>query len=224
MTDTRSILPWLEANQESLPLGLAIAAGIVAVMLVLRWIGGRMAASDPHCASWTGVVGQVLARTGVLFMVATALDIVVTYAGAPARIARLVDIAFIVTASLQAAIWGRELVLGLIAHRVGDDTQTTLGNAIGIIRVLVSVAFFALAFIVILDNLGVNVTALVAGLGIGGIAIGLAAQGIFSDLFAALAILFDRPFRRRFRALPTSCSSLPLRCRLRYGRARSSSA
>ncbi len=61
---------------------------------------------------------------------------------------------------------------------------------------LVSVALFALAIVVILDNLGVNVTALVAGLGIGGIAIGLAAQGIFSDLFAALAILFDKPFRR----------------------------
>ena len=41
-----------------------------------------------------------------------------------------------------------------------------------------------------------NVTGLVAGLGIGGIAIGLAAQGIFADLFAALAILFDKPFRR----------------------------
>ena len=65
-----------------------------------------------------------------------------------------------------------------------------------LIRVLVSVLLFALAIVVILDNLGVNVTALVAGLGIGGIAIGLAAQGIFSDLFAALAILFDRPFRR----------------------------
>src|SRR5690606_10817468 len=49
--------------------------------------------------------------------------------------------------------------------------------------------------IVVLDNLGVNVTALVAGLGIGGIAIGLAAQGIFSDLFAALSIIFDKPFR-----------------------------
>jgi small-conductance mechanosensitive channel len=48
----------------------------------------------------------------------------------------------------------------------------------------------------VLDNLGVNVTGLVAGLGIGGIAIGLAAQGIFADLFAALAILFDKPFRR----------------------------
>ena len=41
-----------------------------------------------------------------------------------------------------------------------------------------------------------NVTALVAGLGIGGIAIGLAAQGIFSDLFAALSILFDKPFKK----------------------------
>ena len=47
-----------------------------------------------------------------------------------------------------------------------------------------------------LDNLGVNVTGLVAGLGVGGIAIGLAAQGIFADLFAAIAIIFDRPFRR----------------------------
>ena len=65
-----------------------------------------------------------------------------------------------------------------------------------IIRVLVSVALFAIAGILILDNLGVNVTALVAGLGIGGIAIGLAAQGIFSDLFAALSILFDKPFKK----------------------------
>ena len=80
---------------------------------------------------------------------------------------------------------------------MGDGTtESALGSATSIIRVLVSVALFALAIVVILDNLGVNVTALVAGLGIGGIAIGLAAQGIFSDLFAALAILFDKPFRR----------------------------
>ncbi len=66
----------------------------------------------------------------------------------------------------------------------------------GIIRLLVTIAIFAIATIVILDNLGVNVTGLVAGLGIGGIAIGLAAQGIFDDLFAALSIIFDKPFRR----------------------------
>ena len=66
----------------------------------------------------------------------------------------------------------------------------------GLIRLLVTFALFAIALIVVLDNLGVNVTGLVAGLGVGGIAIGLAAQGIFADLFAALSIIFDKPFRR----------------------------
>ncbi|HUG45287.1 MAG TPA: mechanosensitive ion channel domain-containing protein, partial [Sphingomicrobium sp.] len=100
---------------------------------------------------------------------------------------------------LQGAVWARELVLGMIERRAAaaeDPSESGIANAMSVIRVLVSIALFAIAIIVILDNLGVNVTALIAGLGIGGIAIGLAAQGIFSDLFAALAILFDRPFRR----------------------------
>jgi len=85
----------------------------------------------------------------------------------------------------------------VISRKAGEDpAETAVGNAMAVIRVLVSIAVFALAIVVILDNLGVNVTALVAGLGVGGIAIGLAAQGIFSDLFAALSILFDKPFRR----------------------------
>jgi small-conductance mechanosensitive channel len=109
----------------------------------------------------------------------------------------LIDIAFIIAFFLQGAIWVRELILGLIGRKVAEENGSgALGNAMAIIRVLVSVALFTIAGILILDNLGVNVTALVAGLGIGGIAIGLAAQGIFSDLFAALAIVFDRPFRR----------------------------
>src|SRR5690606_11757953 len=76
-----------------------------------------------------------------------------------------------------------------------DAEANGLASAMGIIKLLVSIAVFAIAAVVILDNLGANVTGLVAGLGIGGIAIGLAAQGIFSDLFAALSILFDKPFR-----------------------------
>ena len=104
---------------------------------------------------------------------------------------------FVISAAFQAAVWARELVLGYVEHRVGADEQhSTLGSAVGIIRLLVTVALFAIAIILILDNVGVNVTGLIAGLGIGGIAIGLAAQGIFSDLFAALSIIFDKPFRR----------------------------
>jgi small-conductance mechanosensitive channel len=196
MKDATSIIPWLRANQDSLPLGVATAIGIVAVMYLTRWIGSRIVAGDPDCRTWKGVLGRVLSKTSIAFMVVTAIDIVINYVAAPARLERAADVAFIVVAAFQAAIWGRELVLGLISRRVGESTETTLGNATAIIRLFVNVAFFSLAFILILDNLGFNVTALVAGLGIGGIAIGLAAQGIFSDLFAALSILFDRPFRR----------------------------
>ena len=192
-----ALVDWFQVNQEDLPIGLAVAAGIVGVMLVLRWIGSWMVTGDPDCTRWRGVIGRVLSKTGILFMVAAALDIVVTYAEVPDRLGRLVDILFIIAFAFQGAIWARELILGLIGRRAADeDGETTLSNAMSVIRVLVSVALFAIAIIVILDNLGVNVTALVAGLGIGGIAIGLAAQGIFSDLFAALSIIFDRPFRR----------------------------
>jgi small-conductance mechanosensitive channel len=146
---------------------------------------------------WKGIIGRVLARTTVFFMVAAAVDIVASYASMPSKLSRLADILFIIASALQAAIWAREIIVGVIRSRVGEDPgASTLGNAMALIRVLVNVAVFAIALIVILDNLGVNVTALVAGLGIGGIAIGLAAQGIFSDLFAALSIVFDRPFRR----------------------------
>jgi small-conductance mechanosensitive channel len=191
-----SLANWFVANRDALPVGLAVAAGIVAVMLAIRWLGGWLQRGDPYCTHWRGVIGRVLAKTTLFFMVAAAFDIVVTFAEVPARIGRLLDILFIIAFSFQGAIWARELILGTIARKVGEDRETTLGNAAAVIRVLVSVAVFALAIIVVLDNLGANVTALIAGLGVGGIAIGLAAQGIFSDLFAALSILFDRPFRR----------------------------
>ena len=191
------ILAWLTDNADRLALGALIAAGLVGVMLVLREVGHRLLAADPDCRGWRGVIGRVLSKTTILFMVAAAIAIVINYAEVPPKPKRLADILFVIAAALQGAIWGREIILGVIASRVGDDDGgSTLGNALALIRVLVSVALFAIALIFILDNLGVNVTGLVAGLGIGGIAIGLAAQGIFSDLFAALSIMFDRPFRR----------------------------
>jgi small-conductance mechanosensitive channel len=192
-----NLLDWLLANLDQLATGAIVAAGIVGFMLVMRWIGNRILDGETEVIGWKGIVGRVLSKTGVFFMVAAAIDIVCTYSNVPPKLARLADILFIVASALQVAIWAREVILGMIRSRVGEDPgSSTLGNAMAIIRVLVSVAVFAIAFIVILDNLGVNVTALVAGLGIGGIAIGLAAQGIFSDLFAALSILFDKPFRR----------------------------
>ncbi|MBV8908604.1 MAG: mechanosensitive ion channel [Sphingomonas sp.] len=188
---------WLEANRDGLMIGLAVGAGLVVVMLVLRTLGERTVRRDPDGMSWRTVIGRVLAKTSLAFMIFAAADVVSNYAELPHKAARLIDIGFIIAFALQGAVWVRELTLGVIGRRVAEENGSgALGNAMAIIRVLVSVTLFAIAGILILDNLGVNVTALVAGLGIGGIAIGLAAQGIFSDLFAALAILFDKPFKK----------------------------
>jgi small-conductance mechanosensitive channel len=188
---------WLAQNRHELLIGGLAALAAVAIMLVLREIGRQISAKDPHCRTWRSVIGRVLAKTSVVFMVLAALDVLASYTDPPQRLARIVNIAFVIVAALQGALWARELVMGVVGRHSGDEAgETALDNARAVIRVLVSVALFAIAIIVILDNLGVNVTALVAGLGIGGIAIGLAAQGIFSDLFAALSILFDKPFRR----------------------------
>ena len=192
-----SIVNCFVENRAELPIAIGTAAAIILLMLGLRRMGTWLLGKDPECRHWRGVIGRVLQKTTILFMATAALDIVATYAAVPAKVERLFDIAFTIGFALQGAIWARELVLGVISRNSGEDTgESAVGNAISVIRVLVSVALFAIAIIVILDNLGINVTALVAGLGIGGIAIGLAAQGIFSDLFAALAILFDKPFKR----------------------------
>ncbi|HMI41246.1 MAG TPA: mechanosensitive ion channel family protein, partial [Sphingomicrobium sp.] len=148
-------LNWFTANADRLILGTLIAAGLVGIMLILRWIGERIVARDPDRMTWQGVVGSVLARTSLLFMIAAALDIVMSYADAPARITRVTDVLLIIAAALQAAVWARELIIGAISRRVGEHPgESTLGNALSIIRVLVSVALFAIAIIVILDNLG----------------------------------------------------------------------
>ncbi|HEX2803504.1 MAG TPA: mechanosensitive ion channel domain-containing protein [Sphingomicrobium sp.] len=188
---------WLTQNSNELLIGGAVAVALVAVMLILRKVGEAIVRDDPDCRTWRSVVGRVLAKTNLAFMVLAAVEIVARYTEAPPKIAHPLDIAFTIAMALQAAIWGRELIMGIVARHAGDEVgETALDNARAVIRVLVSIALFAIAGIVILDNVGVNVTALIAGFGIGGIAIGLAAQGIFSDLFAALSILFDKPFRR----------------------------
>jgi len=188
---------WFEANRDGLLIGLMVAVVIVAVMLLLRQLGRAAVRRDPEGSGWHAVIGRVLAKTSLAFMILAAADAVATYADLPRKVAHLLDVGFVIAFAIQGAVWGRELILGLIGRKVAEEQGSgTLANAVAIIRLLVSVTLFAIAGILILDNLGVNVTALIAGLGIGGIAIGLAAQGIFADLFAALSILFDKPFKR----------------------------
>ena len=189
---------WIGTHWVQVLIAFGVAALIVAALHFARRMGRRLCERSTGPAGWGTVFGRAIVRTGNVFIVLLAAKLVVGFANAPVEITRIVGFLFTVAAVFQVAIWAREVILGAVEHRTRGEHYSgeAIGSAMGIIRLLVSFAVFAVAFIVVLDNLGVNVTGLVAGLGVGGIAIGLAAQGIFADLFAALAIIFDRPFRR----------------------------
>jgi small-conductance mechanosensitive channel len=189
---------WVEGN--AVELGIAVAAAVI-VFLMLSWlkrVAAKIARESEHRAELKSIIARTLARTSKFFRIMVAVELVNRYANAPEMLARTIDVLFTIAVVLQVAIWLREIILGFIERRAsnGQHERDTLASAMVLIRLLVSFAVFAIAAIVILDNLGVNVTGLIAGLGVGGIAIGLAAQGIFSDLFAAISIIFDKPFRR----------------------------
>jgi len=178
---------------------IAITAGVViyAALGLLNGLVQRLLKRGAGSAPFMGVFADALSRTTHVFMMLVAARLVVGFADPPAGLVRIIGFLFTIVAAFQVAIWLRAVALGVIQLRSDPEMggNETLANASGLIRALVSVTIFAIAAVVTLDNLGVNVTALVAGLGIGGIAIGLAAQGIFSDLFASLSIIFDKPFR-----------------------------
>ena len=201
-TQTRAFfadgIAWLQSHWLQILIAAGIAALIVVGLHVLRRWGMKLCEKSAGPAGWGTNFGRTVARPGHFFIIMVAAKLVTGYASPPQAVTQTINFLFTLAAVFQAAIWAREVILGAIEKRTESESYQgeALLSALGLIRLLVTFALFAIALVVVLDNLGVNVTGLVAGLGVGGIAIGLAAQGIFADLFAALAIIFDRPFRR----------------------------
>lgn len=112
------------------------------------------------------------------------------------RMANIVSTVVIMALLIQAAIWGDKVISFWLNryqkwHLEEDAASVTTINALSFVARL---ALFTLVVLLALDNLGVDVTALIASLGIGGVAVALAVQNILADLFASLSIALDKPF------------------------------
>lgn len=188
---------WIAQDSGTALAAIAVGIAIYAIASGLRWGIVRLLGAQHTVTTWRGFVRRIVKRTRGWFIAISAADVVTHLFTTPGPLQAFINFFFTIACAVQGALWLREIILSLVERRAapGSDDHSALASAMGIITILVNVVVWALAIILVLDNLGVNVTALVAGLGVGGIAIGLAAQGIFSDLFAALSILFDRPFR-----------------------------
>jgi small-conductance mechanosensitive channel len=97
---------------------------------------------------------------------------------------------------LQTATWSNQL----INHILNQYTQNTVEdegdrkNTVAILGLASRVVLWTILLLLALDNLGIEITGLITGLGIGGIAIALAVQNILSDLLAYISIMMDKPF------------------------------
>ena len=99
---------------------------------------------------------------------------------------------------LQAALWGTELISYVLERyaRLTVDDEPGVVNTLSVLGFVARVVMWATVLLLVLDNIGVEITGLLAGLGISGIAVALAVQNILGDLFAYLSIMLDRPFAR----------------------------
>jgi small-conductance mechanosensitive channel len=179
-------------------LAAALAIGIMSTLLVLRRLARRhhQRLLKTERVEIIEVPLEVLARTTLLFFIAVALFTGLNTLDMSQRTRLVLNSAITIALFLQAGLWaaaGTTAWLGR-KQRSAMTTDRAIAGSLGIIAFIAKGVIWAMVILLILDNLGVNITALVAGLGIGGIAVALAVQNILGDLFASLSITFDKPF------------------------------
>ena len=198
-----TLLLGVPMTQWVLAAGAALAAYFV-MRTALRFARGRIrrsAEADP-AARGLGQVRPTLAQmldatNGLLLTVASVL-VGLSLLDLPARWSDRVAQLWYVTVALQLALWGARLIDVLMQRQLmrhaapGSSPQATVSSTL--IGWGLNTALWAVVALAVLSNLGFNITAFVASLGIGGIAIALAAQNILGDLFASIAIALDKPF------------------------------
>jgi len=179
-------------------LALAIALMVFLALVALRWVLvlnlGRVAQRTSN--RWDDVIAAVIRRTTNYTLLFAGL-----YAGSRALTltsngSYALRIIGVLVVTVQLALWGNIVITAAIRgqmerHLQEDAAAATTINALGFIGRL---ALYALLLLLALDNLGVDITALVTGLGVGGVAVALALQTVLGDLFASLAIVLDKPF------------------------------
>lgn len=185
-----TVQDWINAGGAAL--GVFILVWIFRQVLVRRL--ARLSRSTETSAGIS--IAAMLSDTHTLLLLPLALYAASLSLELPPRIDRVVVGITVVSVILQVAFWGNALIAVSLQRYVKAKAHEDAGTAttISVLGFLGRLVLGAILTLLALSNLGFDITALVAGLGIGGIAVALAAQNILGDLFASLSIVFDKPF------------------------------
>ena len=160
-------------------------------------IGRRLARrTADHPVNFLLLLRALIDATTRIFMLAVAIYLALRWLKIPPRAEKIVDTSILVVTWWQVGHWLSALVKHVIEVRRGREFAGTEGAAsLNILRFVAVMIVWVIAILMLLTNLGVKVGPLIAGLGIGGVAIALAVQNVLGDLFASLSIALDKPFR-----------------------------
>ena len=112
----------------------------------------------------------------------------------PRRVDQLFQIAIVVGIWLQIGIWAAAAARFALHRRESQAADARLSGTMDVLIFVLGLIIWTVVTLLAMENLGINVGPLIAGLGVGGIAIALAVQAILGDLFASLSIALDKPF------------------------------
>ncbi len=180
-----------------------IAGGLFVViwltlLLVRRLAVQRLEELDQRedSAAAINVAVEVAHNTRNWFLFLLALFIGTRFLELPDDIDTWAYRAVMIATLLQGGLWLSAGVTKSIQKKRQHDLEESPDDvaAMDILSFIARVTIWSLVLLAVLDNLGVNITTLIAGLGVGGIAVALAAQNILGDLFASLSIVLDKPF------------------------------
>jgi small-conductance mechanosensitive channel len=135
-------------------------------------------------------------RTSRVFLFAVALFLASRHLVFPPRLERVVEIVIVCLFWLQVGLWGMASVrFGIDVRRAqNSELDSMLTGSLDVILFCAGLIIWAMVMLLALDNLGVQIKPLLAGLGIGGIAVALAVQTVLSDVLASVSIALDKPF------------------------------
>lgn len=176
----------------------AVGVGLFLALLAVRRLVRRyhLKLKQTEEIELVEVPVEVLSGTSSLFFVVVSLFAGLGTLTMGESTARVLNSAVTIALFGQVGSWAAAATGILLERRRRRviATDRAVASSLGIIGFLLRAVIWSVITLLVLDNLGVDVTALVAGLGIGGVAIALASQNILGDLFASLSITFDRPF------------------------------
>lgn len=139
---------------------------------------------------------QILGATRLPFMLAVSLLVSISQMDIPPDQRKWIQYAWIVILVSQIAMWGNRMITVSVerAFERQRETNPAAATHLMLAGLVGRIVLWSIAVLVTLDNLGFNITTLMASLGIGGIAVALAVQNILGDIFSSVSIALDKPF------------------------------